>query len=430
MAFDNFTMPVVTELRSLIEDRLSHAPASPYRYPLGYCTWGADEIMAALECLLTQQTTMWAKTEEFEREFSEYLRSTDSIMVNSGSSADLVMMLAARESGLLKPGDEILIPAVTWPTQVWAAVQAGFSVKLIDVDPQTLNTSPEIIEAAITSKTKALFLVHLMGNPCEMDRIQEIAQKHKLLIFEDCCEALGASYDGKKVGTFGIASAFSFFASHHISTLEGGMIFSSYPNFLDTCRLMRAHGWARDLRGRAFDVDVFRRYGCVEDDRYLFLGMGFNFRPTELNAAFGLIQLGKLDTLNANRNHNFERVHTGFRATNGHTVQQLMVTNYKAKPAWFALPFVLREGLPYSRKNVTEYLQSFGVDTRPIVGGNVARHPAFWKYPEMVSGALPGADEIHGRGFYLGLSPVEDSMDEIVGLLNGMDSNLRDRYVA
>lgn len=410
----------VAELRSIIEDRLTHAPASRYRYPLGYVTWGVDEIMAALDCLCDQQTTMWTKTEEFENRFAEYIGCEHAVMVNSGSSADLVLMLAAL--GTLEAGDEILIPAVTWPTQVWAAIQASFSVKLIDVDPNTLNTSPEIIEAVITKKTKAIFLVHLMGSPCDMEGIQALADRHNLLIFEDCCEALGASFAGRKVGAFGKAGTFSFFASHHISTLEGGMIVTSDPDLADQCRLLRAHGWARDIRHRLTDVDVLTRYGCVDDPRYLFLGMGFNFRPTELNAAFGLIQLGKLRQLNFCRDNNFHKVAEGFRSTNGNVVESLLPTHWQALPAWFGLPFVLKDGLPYSRKDVTDYLNGHGVDTRPIVGGNLARHPAFWPHPAY---SLPGADVIHRRGFYLGLSPFETSMDSLIGLLNGMDSHLR-----
>lgn len=412
----------VSELRSIIDERLSHAPPSRYKYPLGYVTWGADEIMAALECLLTRSTTMWTKTEQFESEFAAYIGSENAVMVNSGSSADLILMLAARELGLLKPGDEVLIPAVTWPTQVWAAIQAGFSVKLIDVDPTTLNTSAEIIEAAITPKTKVLFLVHLMGNPCEMDKIQEVAQRHHLFVFEDCCEALGASFDINKVGIFGVASSFSFFASHHISTMEGGMIAAWDPQFAETCRLLRAHGWARDLKHRNLDVNVLTRYGSVDDPRYLFLGMGFNFRPTELNAVFGSIQLKKLAGMNAHRHWNAQRVSELFRSTNGHVVQPLMPTSHKSRPAWMALPFVLQDGLPYTRKQVTSYLEEYGVDTRPIVGGNLARHPAFWKYQ---FDSLPGADAIHSRGFYVGLPPFDSGMDELIGLLNGMDAHLR-----
>lgn len=416
---------IATEtLRELVEERLRDVPAPTFTYPLGYCTWGAEEILAALDCLCEQRTTMWTKCEAFEEQFAAYLGSKHAVMVNSGSSADLVAMLAAREMGLLERGDEVLVPAVTWPTQVWAAVEAGFNVRLVDVEPSTLNTTSDIYGAAITSKTRAIFAVHLMGNPCDMKALRELCDRRGLLLFEDCCEALGAAYDGRKVGTFGLAGTFSFFASHHISTMEGGMIATNSPEFADACRLLRAHGWARDLKEHHHDVEVLSRYGTPIDKRYLFLGMGFNFRPTELNAEIGRIQLSKLGTMNSHRAHNEKRVRELFRATNGHFIEGLSV-NYKAEPAWFALPFILRENLPYTREQACEYLKTWGIDTRPIVGGNLMRHPAFWKYRDMAAGPLPGADVIHDRGFYVGLPPFETSMDSIIGTLNGMDSNLR-----
>ena len=403
---------------------LSIGQSQAYRYPLGYNTWDEEEVAAATACLESRMTTMWTKTEAFEAQFAQYVGAKHAVMVNSGSSADLVTMLALRESGILQRGDEILIPAVTWPTQVWSAIEAGFSVKLVDVKTSTLNTTAEILEAAVTPKTKAVFLVHLMGNPCDMDAVGELCQRKGLLLLEDCCEALGASYDGRKVGTFGFAGTFSFFASHHISTMEGGMVVTDNADFADACRLMRAHGWARDLKHRNGDIDVLARYGSHEDPRYLFLGMGFNFRPTELSAEIGRVQLRKLDTMNAHRNRNAAVIHDRFRVTNGHFIQHLTPV-WKAEPAWFALPFVLREGLPYTREQVCAYLKGYGIDTRPIVGGNLARHPAFWKYRDIAAGPLTGADEVHDRGFYIGVPPVECSMDAIIGTLNAVDSNLR-----
>lgn len=366
---------------------------------------------------------MWTKTEAFEAQFAEYCGAKHAVMVNSGSSADLVTMLAAREIGYLNPGDEMLIPAVTWPTQVWSAIQAGFNVRLVDVRTDTLNTSAEILEAAITPKTKAIFLVHLMGNPCNMDEIQDVTQRHRLLVFEDCCEALGSTWAAQQVGTFGLAGTFSFFASHHISTMEGGMIVTNDAAFADQCRLLRAHGWARDLKDRKH-VDILTRYGVTECPQYLFLGMGFNFRPTELSAEIGRIQMTRLPEMNKHRALNSRHIDHYFRQTNGHFAEHLSV-HYKACPSWFALPFILRENLPYSRQKVLDYLKQYGVDTRPIVGGNLARHPAFWKYRDIAAGPLTGADAIHSRGWYCGLPPVDCSMDALTGILNGIDSNLR-----
>lgn len=412
------------DLRQIVEERLTQVPKQAYNHPLGYCTWGADEILAVIDCLCNQQTTMWTKCEAFEEQFARYIGSKYAVMVNSGSSADLVLMLAARELGLLKRSDEILIPAVTWPTQVWSAMEAGFNVKLVDVNVSSLNTSAALLERAITSKTRAVFLVHLMGSPCEMQSIRELCERHNLMIFEDCCEALGASFEDRKVGSFGVAGTFSFFASHHISTMEGGMIVTDNAELADQCRMMRAHGWARDIKHRNDDVTVLSRYGSNEDPRYLFLGMGFNFRPTELSAEMGRIQLTKLDSFNEWRNRNAQKVRDQFRSTNGHFIEYLG-HDYRSKPAWFALPFVLRDELPYTREQVCNYLKSWSIDTRPIVGGNLARHPAFWRYRGIASGPLIGADVIHDRGFYIGLPPLDWNMDSVIGMLNGVDSILR-----
>lgn len=416
---------MIDSIREFVEERFSTSkPIEAFRYPLGYNTWGVEEVLAAVDCLCDRMTTMWSKCEAFEQQFADYVGTKHAVMVNSGSSADLVLMLALRESGRLNRGDEMLIPAVTWPTQVWSAVEAGFKVRLVDIDLSTLNTSVELLEAAITPKTKAIFLVHLMGNPCQMDAIMDLASRRGLIVLEDCCEALGASFDDKRVGAIGLAGTFSFFASHHISTMEGGMITTNDDGLADAFRLMRAHGWARDLKHFNGDVAVLNRYGSKEDPRYLFLGMGFNFRPTELNAEIGRIQLTKLDSMNGLRNKNAAYIADHFRSTNGHFIEGLS-TFYNAKPAWFALAFVLRTGLPYSRDEICGFLKTNGIDTRPIVGGNLARHPAFWKYRDMLTGPLRAADAVHDRGFYIGLPPLDCSMAEICGTLNSMDAILR-----
>lgn len=334
------------------------------------------------------------------------------------------MMLAARETGILKLGDEILIPAVTWPTQAWAAIEAGFKVRLVDVDISTLQVNVGELDASITPRTKAIFLVHLMGSSCDMDAIQEIAGRHKLHIFEDCCEALGAKYDNRHCGTFGVASAFSFFQSHHITTMEGGMVCTDNPDFAETCRMIRAHGWARDLEDRGA-VKAVQKYLGETDSRYLFLGMGFNFRPTELNAAFGLCQLPRLASFNAIRAKHADQVRRRFRATNGQAFSSLIPTSHKSEPAWFALPFVIREAVPYSRRDVMEYLGQYGIETRPLVGGNLARQPAFLRYKDITPRPLPNADAIHDRGLYIGLPPIETDMLDLIGTLNGMETNLR-----
>ncbi len=368
-----------------------------------------------MDCLERRQTTMGAKVREFEDKFAKYVGTQYAVMLNSGASANLLTMLAARELRLMPQGSEVLCPAVTWPTQVSAVIEAGFHPRLVDVDVNTLNVRLEDFKNALTRKTRAVSIVHLMGNPCAIEDIYVWARSNGLQIFEDCCEALGATVGGRQVGTFSDAAAFSFFQSHHMTTMEGGAIATNNAHLADCVRMLRAHGWTRDqwnMHGRS-------------PSRFDFIGTGFNFRPTELNAAFGLVQLGKLDSMNECRKNNAKYIAADFRATNGHFVEWLMPSCHDAEPSWFALPFVLREGLPYTRDDVTDYLEDRGYETRPIAGGNLARQPAFARMRDWTAGNLPGADVIHDRGFYVQLPAVECDMRELSGLLNGMDSHLR-----
>ena len=200
------------------ESRINEAKPIRYWYPLSLASYGTDEIIEALDSMCSFRTSMAEKTLHFERQFAKWQDSADAIMVNSGSSADLLLCLLMTNSlsPLLQPGDEIIIPVVTWPTQVWSAMMAGLKVKFVDADRNTLNVDIEDLERSISPETRAIFLVHLMGNPCDMDRIGALAKKHNLYILEDCCEAMGASWDGCKVGNFGVGASYSFFFSHHI----------------------------------------------------------------------------------------------------------------------------------------------------------------------------------------------------------------------
>ncbi|MBI5759481.1 MAG: DegT/DnrJ/EryC1/StrS family aminotransferase, partial [Planctomycetales bacterium] len=269
----------------------------------------------------------------------------------------------------------------------------------VDVDPHTLNIDLDDLEAKITPATKAIFLVHLMGNPCRMDRISEIAKQHGLLVLEDCCEALGAEWDGVKVGNFGVGGSFSFFFSHHITTMEGGMISCPNAEDADQLRIMRAHGWLRNVDQAQFslpDGDL--------DPRYAFVNWGFNLRPTEVQAGFGIHQLEKLPMFNrrreilAGRFFDFIDSQSCFSRPHPHPL---------ARPSWLALPVLVRPNAPFSRREITEYLEYKGIETRPIVAGNLARQPAA-KLFGLQAGDFPGADEIHKHGFYVGLSPMQD----------------------
>jgi len=322
---------------------------------------------------------------------------------------------------LVESGAEILIPVVTWPTQIWSAMMGGLKIKLVDVDPETLNIDYDDLERQITPKTKAIFLVHLMGNPCNMDRVMEIAKKHHLLVIEDCCEAMGASWDGKKVGNFGVGGTFSFFFSHHITAMEGGMVVVNDSKYVDQLKLLRAHGWVRNVDAEQFKLS---EYADI-DPRYAFVNWGLNVRPTEVQAGFGLRQLEKLDVFNARRDEIASRF---FKYLTTRKWLKTPKVEAKAKPSWLALPIMVDGGAPFKRNELTEYLEKHGVETRPMVTGNIAHHPVAKLFPEFSERSFAGADQIHARGFYIGLSPMQT--DEAVGRLLGVFDDFLNKYSA
>jgi CDP-6-deoxy-D-xylo-4-hexulose-3-dehydrase len=238
-----------------------------------------------------------------------------------------------------------------------------------------------------------------MGNPCDMDRVQAICQKRNLILIEDCCEALGSRFKGKPVGTFGLAGSFSFFFSHHITTMEGGMIICHDQSLSDLFRLLRAHGWARNAKY----ITPESKEGL--DPRYMFLNWGFNVRPTELQAGFGLEQLRRLPAFNAQRLQNVAYFQ---KYLNRHSaIMRLMEVLPDAECSWFALPIMLTQECPFNKEEFLAFLEEQGVETRPIVAGNLTHQPACKLFPELQELNLPGADAVHKRGFYLGLHPFE-----------------------
>ncbi len=385
--------------------RINEAKPRRYWYPLSLATYGVEEIVEALDSLCSFRTTMWEKTLQFELQFAAYQNCNDGVMVNSGSSADLLLcfLLTNPAHPLLQTGDEILIPVVTWPTQIWSAMMAGLKVRFVDVNPQTLNIDIDDLEKKITPATKAIFLVHLMGNPCDMDQIQAIAKAHNLLIIEDCCEALGAEWDGVKVGNFGIAASYSFFFSHHMTTMEGGMIACSNQEVAEQLKILRAHGWVRNV-----DPTIYNLADYDVDPRYAFVNWGFNVRPTDIQASFGLHQLQKLPHFNQRR---VELANKFFNFIDSESWLSRPQYSLKASPSWFALPLLVGSNAPFTRKEITNYLELKGVETRPLVAGNIAKHPVAKIFPEFSEDTYKGADIIHQQGFYLGLSPFHTDED-------------------
>ncbi|MDF2577447.1 MAG: per [Chlamydiales bacterium] len=373
-------------------------PAAP-RVRLHEASYSGEEIWEGLECLLSTEITMGKRVLQFEKEFAEYFKALRSIMVNSGSSANLLAVATLCNpafEGHLKPGDEVIVPALSWSTTVWPIIQCGLIPVIVDCDPDTLNIDPLQIEKAIGPKTRAIKLVHVYGNPCDMDAIMQIAAKYKLLVIEDSCEAMGSSYSNQSVGTFGDIGTFSLYYSHHITTLEGGMCVTNNFELSELMRMLRAHGWVRELEDKQRYLNQYPHI----DPRFLFVNVGFNLRPTELQGAFGSVQLPKLAAFNRTRRSNVAYWRHEFSEFND--IFMFQEECPKGEAAWFGFPLRLQPNVGFTVTDLMKFLNSKGIETRPIIAGNMAIQPAMSLYEHRVVGELPHSSWIMQHGFTFG----------------------------
>jgi CDP-6-deoxy-D-xylo-4-hexulose-3-dehydrase len=375
--------------------------------PLNTNTFGEEEIRAAVEVLQSGQMTMAQRCAEFEKAFAVYTGAREAVFVNSGSSANLLVFFALANPlapttdgrARLKPGSEVIVPAVTWSTTVWPIVQCGCIPVLVDSDPETLQINPEAASAAISSATRALCAVHVLGNAAEADTLRDLAARHSLWFIEDTCEALGTKYRGRLTGRFGHVATYSFFFSHHMSTVEGGMITTDDAELADLLRCLRAHGWTRHLSRR----EELERENADLDNRFLFVNTGFNLRPTEIHAAFGLQQLKRLDGFNRRRVEIARQwdAELADAAVRG-----------RMKPMRETAEFCPRFGYPIicadreTRDGLREHLHSRQIETRPVICGNMARQPVMRIVPHRIAASLRGADRIMDCGLVWGLHPL------------------------
>ena len=362
-------------------------------------TFSAPEINAALECMLTTYVTQGAKVKKFESEFNKYVGLGHGVMNNSGSSANLLALAALANPATpdgLKPGDEVIVPALSWSTTVWPIVQMNLVPVIVDIDPKTFNIDPAEIERAIGPKTRAVMIVPVYGNPCDMDAICDICDRHNLILIEDCCEALGASYDGKHVGQFGRVATFSFYFSHHIATMEGGITVTNDFELVELMRILRAHGWIREVE----KPEPFLAAHPDIDPRFLFTNIGYNLRATELQGAMGSIQLPKLDGFVDARRESAADYRAKLSSLSD--VMDFQEETDKGRHSWFGFPMVLKEDAPFTVAEMRAALNTAKIETRPIICGNIARQPAMKLYEHRVSGDLKHADAVMERAFSVG----------------------------
>jgi CDP-6-deoxy-D-xylo-4-hexulose-3-dehydrase len=317
-------------------------------------------------------------------------------MVNSGSSANLIALAAAVEHPDLdiNLGDEVIVPAVSWATTYYPIHQLGLRLVFVDIDDKTLNIDIEKVKEAITPRTKAIFAVNLLGNPAQLVELAAIAEENNIVLLEDNCESLGASINGKFAGTFGLAGTFSTFFSHHISTMEGGVIVTDDLFMYQAMTSLRAHGWTRELPDENL---VFNKTGDKFDDLFRFVLPGYNVRPLEMSGALGLTQLKKVPGLVSGRQANGLLFQTAFENNPNVQIQEI-----NGESSWFGFSMIFRGALEGRRKEVVDALTLAGIECRPIVAGNFARNPVVQRLNAEVPASLPSADKAHFNGLFVG----------------------------
>jgi CDP-6-deoxy-D-xylo-4-hexulose-3-dehydrase len=344
-------------------------------------------------------TTMGKQVSDFQEMYAKYVGADYGVMSNSGSSNNLLAVAALANpftKDHMKPGDEVIVPALSWSTTIWPIVQHNLVPVFVDCDINDFNLDINKLEKAIGPKTRAIKLVHVYGNPCNMDAIMALAKKHNLFVIEDCCEAMGAMYDNKHVGTFGNVGNYSFFFAHHITTMEGGISVTNDFDLTETMKILRAHGWSRESKEHQKYINMYPDI----DPRFIFINQGYNLRPTELNAAMGAIQLPKLDQFNDMRRNAAAYLlkHLSQYQDFFHFQQETP----KGKHVWFGFSMIVKDSAPFSVKDMTTYLQKHRIESRPIIAGNMTRHPGVKMFPHRISGDLTAADKVMKNGFSFG----------------------------
>jgi CDP-6-deoxy-D-xylo-4-hexulose-3-dehydrase len=369
------------------------------RFPLATSSWGAEELAAMQAVIASGQFTMGARVAQFEREFAAHMGSRFAVMVNSGSSANLLMTAAlfhTRNPQLkLHRGDEIIVPAVSWSTTYAPLHQHGLQQKFVDIDLHTLNYDLRALAAAITPKTRAIMAVNLLGNPNDFEAIQALIAGRDIVLIEDNCEAMGARLGGRMAGSFGVMGSHSSFFSHHISTMEGGLVVTDDEELHHILLCLRAHGWTRNLPKDNLVC------GTKSDDpfeeSFRFVLPGYNLRPLELSGALGSEQIKRLPSLVAARRANAAALQA---AMEDHPC--LMLQAETGESSWFGFSLVIRPGVRRDRKALIAALREAGFECRPIVAGNFAKNPVVQLFDHEIHGELKNAQYVDSHGLFVG----------------------------
>jgi len=382
------------------------------RYALASDTWDTAEEQAVKDVLASKRFTMGEFVLKYEQAFADKFNVKYAVMSNSGSSANLLAVAALCYSGKLQPGDEVIVPAVSWSTTYFPLTQYGLTLRFADIDIETLNIDVAAIKYAVTEKTKAVFAVNLLGNPCDYAPIKKFCDERNLILIEDNCESMGAEYCGEKAGTFGVMGTFSSFYSHHICTMEGGVTVTNDEDLYHHMLCIRAHGWTRQLPK---DSGLYKKSDNAFYEMFNFIMPGYNLRPLEMEAAIGLEQLKKLDNFVKIRRENAEYFCNIFKDDKRFIIQKEI-----GKSSWFGFSIILRDELSGQRDKIVNFLQNNGIETRPIVAGNFTKQKALRYMDYSISGELVNADNLHDNGFFVGNNsvPLKEQIDYLTEILN------------
>ena len=381
------------------------------KYPLASSTWDEKEIEAINSVIAKDMYTMGEGVKQFEEDFSKFFGSKYSVMVNSGSSANLLAVAALfyTKEPKLKRGDEVIVPAVSWSTTFYPLYQYGLKLKFIDVDLQTLNFDLEQLKVAITDKTKMILAVNLLGNPNDFDAIKEIIGDRDILLMEDNCESMGAKYKGKYTGTFGIMGTFSTFYSHHMATMEGGVVCTDDEELYHILVCLRAHGWTRHLPK---ENKISNKSDNWFEESFRFLLPGYNVRPVEMSGVIGIEQLKKLPAFLEQRRKNAELFVSLFKDSNTFYIQKNVDDS-----SWFGFSLIIKPESKVDRKDVVKKLEENGIDCRPIVTGDFTKNEVLKYFNYEIFGQVKNANYLDTKGLFVGNHQI-DLTQEIKHLYN------------
>jgi CDP-6-deoxy-D-xylo-4-hexulose-3-dehydrase len=381
-----------------------------------------EEIQTAIKSLLSSFSNNWFALGKnallFQNKLASYLQVDQSVFVNSGSSANLISIATLDAKKIIKRGDEVITMSTTFPTTINPLLLYGLKPVLIDTELASFTANLEHLEKAITDKTKLIMIPHINGSPNDMKRIMEIAQKNDLAVVEDACDALGSKFDGKLAGTFGDMGTFSFYAAHHMSTGEGGAVVGN-SEFLSTAESLR--DWGRvNIDSNSFGNRTFSSQKISKklpedyEERYSYSNIGYNLKPLDMQAAIGLIQLKKLKKFTQKRKQNFKFLFENLQNFSDDLILPQSLPD--ADPSWFVFPITVKQTSKHKRSNLIKFLEKQGIETRPILAGNISSHPAYDKIKFRKFGKLNNSELILNNSFFVGVYPGLDqtSLEYIV----------------